>query len=143
VLLAPVPNPRAPSSAASRATALEDTVYARVADSPDVDRFGSQISVKTISTLRIGFQKIGGFSTKKNTLKDDVLLLKLFDFDIFGMAEMNIDWHLASGHEKLHFRTREWWESSHISYSYNCTDIPIKKHQHGGTALFSTNQSAH
>jgi len=59
------------------------------------------------------------------------------------MVETNIDWRLASEHEKLYFRTREWWESSHISYSYNCTDIPIKKHQHGGTALFSTNQSAH
>jgi hypothetical protein len=52
-------------SAASRATALEDTVSARVADSPHVDRFGSQISIKSINTLRIGFQNIGGFSTKK------------------------------------------------------------------------------
>jgi hypothetical protein len=45
-----------------------------VADSPDVDRFGSQISIKPINTLRIGFQNIGGFSTKQNTLKNDVLL---------------------------------------------------------------------
>jgi hypothetical protein len=61
----------------------------------------------------------------------------------FGMAETNIDWRLASEHEKLHFRTRDWWESSHISYSFNCTNVPIKKHQHGGTALFSINKSAH
>jgi hypothetical protein len=62
---------------------------------------------------------------------------------IFRMAETNVDWRLASEYEKLHFRTREWWESSHISYSYNCSDIPIKKHQHGGTAIFSTDKSAH
>jgi len=145
VLLALVPNlPPAPGGS-SRATPLGNFEIARAVDPDVLEGYGSQIAPKLPNILRIGFQNIGGFSTKQNTLTDDIIRtgLKQWEFNIFGMAETNVDWRLASEYEKLHFRTREWWESSHISYSYNCSDIPIKKHQHGGTAIFSIDKSAH
>ena len=143
MLLAPVPRPRARSDTA-RATESGANDSARYSGL-STEAFGSSIPLKDVNSLRIGFQNISGFSTRNNTLKDDILLsgLKLWEFDVFGMAETNIDWRLASETEKLHFRTREWFETLHLSHSFNCTDLPIKKHQHGGTALFSINKSAH
>jgi hypothetical protein len=47
--------------------------------------FGSSVSLKAANSFRNGFQNIGEFSTRNNTLKDDILHsgLKLWEFDIF------------------------------------------------------------
>jgi hypothetical protein len=144
VPLALVPNPQVIPKE-PRALNFGNEILSREAELDVLEGYGSQITTKPANTLRIGFQNIGSFSTKNNSLKDDIIRsgLKHWEFDIFGMVETNIDWRLAAEHEKLHFRTREWWESSHISYSYNCSDVPIMKHQHGGSALFSMDKSAH
>jgi hypothetical protein len=63
-----------------------------------VSNFGDCVCMKTGNTLRIGFQNIGGFSTKGGKLKEDNIrqgLLK-WDFDIFGMAETNLDWRMLN-----------------------------------------------
>jgi hypothetical protein len=82
---------------------------------------------------------------KRNKFKDDIIRtgITTYEFDIFGFAETNTDWRLLPEQHKLYFRTKEWWESVHISYGHNCTNKPTTPHQWGGTALFIIDKSAH
>ncbi len=41
------------------------------------------------------------------------------------------------------FRTKEWWNSLHLSWAYNITAKPTYVKQFGGTALFSIDKAAH
>ena len=109
------------------------------------EEFGDIIKNKETNTLRIGFQNIGGFSTTANRAKDDVIRIGIskYDFDIFGMAELNIDWRMSKEDDKLYTRTREWWEHLHLSFSNNTATTPCKELQYGGTAIFSLNKTAH
>ncbi|MFN9981032.1 MAG: hypothetical protein ACK53Y_13985, partial [bacterium] len=65
------------------------------------------------------------------------------EFDVFGMAEMNVDWRLSKESKRLYTRTRDWGESLHLSLAHNCATPPVDKKQWGGTALFSINKAAH
>jgi hypothetical protein len=57
------------------------------------DNFGDSIKIKEPNTLRIGFQNIGGLPLLSNKHKDDVIRCGItkWDFDIFGIAETNVD----------------------------------------------------
>ena len=109
------------------------------------DYFGDFIVKKDSNTLRIGFQNIGGFSIKKGKLKDDTIRMGItqWDFDIFGCAETNIDWRKVPEESKLYFRTKEWWDSLHLSWSHNVTMKPVSARQFGGAAIFSIGKAAH
>jgi hypothetical protein len=100
---------------------------------------------KQTNTLRIGFQNIGGFSTAPNRMKDDTIRsgISTYEFDIFGLAETNVDWRLSREEEKLYAHTKEWWEHLHLSFSFNTTTAPLKHQQFGGTAIFSINKASH
>ncbi len=76
------------------------------------DRFGDNISIKPKRTLQIGFQNIGGFPTHRSDIKEDYIRLGLsnWDFDVFGLAETNLDWRMLPEENKLWYRMREWWE---------------------------------
>jgi hypothetical protein len=107
-------------------------------------RFGDNIPIKK-KTLRLAFQNIGGFPTKPTDIKEDYIKsgLSTWDVDIFGIAEINLDWRIINEDHKLWSRTREWWESLHISYSNNITFPPITEKQFGGTAIFTINDISH
>jgi len=107
--------------------------------------FGDEIENKRNNILRIGFQNIGGFPSSKRKIKEDNIRMGLskWEFDIFGCAETNLDWRLMTEDEKFPFRTKEWWDCQHISWSHNTTGSPSSSHQFGGTTIFSINQTAH
>jgi len=107
--------------------------------------FGDKIYVKNSNTLRLGFQNVGGFPTQGGKIKEDNIRMGLqkFDFDIFGMAELNIDWRMVKEQDKLPTRTKEWWEHQHVSWCHNKTFAPRQARQYGGTTLFSINKAAH
>jgi hypothetical protein len=44
---------------------------------------------------------------------------------------------------RLYNRTRQWWESLHLSFAHNTTFPPSRVCQYGGTALFSIDKTAH
>jgi len=77
-------------------------------------------------------------------LKEDNIRLgiKKWDFDIFGIAEINLDWRVLNEQERLPHRTKEWWEHQHISWAHNRNLPPRQARQYGGTALFSVNKAA-
>ena len=109
------------------------------------EHFGQVIPKKGSNILRIAFQNIGGFSPQANTIKDDTIRngISTYEFDIMGLAETNTDWRLVNEEDKLVHRTKGWWESLHLSFSFNITKNPIKTKQYGGVALFSINKAVH
>jgi hypothetical protein len=109
------------------------------------DQFGDDIPLKPKKTLRIGFQNIGGFPVQQSDIKNDYIRIGIsnWDFDIFGIAETNLDWRFVMEENKLWARTREWWEHLHISQSHNTTFPATTDKQFGGTALFTINDIAH
>ena len=95
----------------------------------DLKILGTDKDWRTISNLgivRIGFQNIGGFPVNKNKHKEDIMRqgLMKWDFDVFGVAETNLDWRLCKEEEKLPLRTKEWWDHQHVSWTFNSNAPP-------------------
>ena len=59
------------------------------------------------------------------------------------MSEMNICWHLLPLSQRLHERTIGWWETLHLSHSYNRHANSSSAYQKGGVAVLSINSAAH
>jgi hypothetical protein len=72
VPLALVPNPQVIPKE-PRALNFGNEILSRGAELDVLEGYGSQITTKPANTLRISFQNIGGFSTKNNSLKDDII----------------------------------------------------------------------
>jgi hypothetical protein len=106
--------------------------------------FGDNIYVKQKNTLRIGFQNVGGFPTQRGKLKEDNIRqgVTRWDFDIFGMEETNLDWRVLKEQDKFPFRTKDWWEQQHVSWTHNRTNHPRQARQYGGCSLFSIDKAA-
>jgi len=100
------------------------------------DSFGVVIPTKDNNVLRLGFQNISGFPVDKSKQKEDTIFtgISTWTFDIFGVAEANLDWRLLPEDSKLHARTKSWWTSLHISHAFNYTRPPIQPLQYGGKA---------
>ena len=88
-----------------------------------IGTFGDVINCKSQQTLRIGFQNVGGLPAQRVKIKEDIIRLGLnkYEFDIFGMAEINLDWRTLKEEEKLPLRTQEWWDAQHVSWTHNRT----------------------
>jgi hypothetical protein len=65
--------------------------------------FGDSIYVKSNNTLRIGFQNVGGFPTQMGKVKEDNIRMGIqkWEFDVFGMAEVNLDGRLLQERKRL------------------------------------------
>jgi len=88
---------------------------------------------------------VGGFATHDYKIKDSIIRrgITKWEFDIFGIAETNIDWRLVDEDMRLNSRTRQWWESLHLSFAHNTTFPGSRVCKYGGTALFSIDKAAH
>jgi hypothetical protein len=69
----------------------------------ETGKSSKSIKKKQENILRVGFQNIGGVHYTKK-LKDDAIRcgFSCFDFDIFGLAEINTDWRLQTEELKLY-----------------------------------------
>lgn len=69
------------------------------------DRFRDNIQKKNNNTLQICFQNIGGLPSQAGMLKDEILKksISMFDFDVFGLAETNVDWRVPQEEHQLFF----------------------------------------
>ncbi len=95
--------------------------------------------------MRLGFQIIGGFPIDRGKHKEEIIRqgITKWEFDVFGCPETNVDWRMVSEENKLFFRTKEWWDSLHLSWAHNCAMKPTTTRQFGGTALFSIGKASH
>ncbi len=69
------------------------------------DIFRDIITKKGENVLRIGFQNIGGFLIDRGKHKEGIIRqgITKWEFDVFGMAETNIDWRVVREEDKLFF----------------------------------------
>jgi hypothetical protein len=79
------------------------------------DYVGDPLHKKHANILRIGFQNVGGVSSARNKLKDDILRCGIdkYDFDIFGIAEVNVNWSHVTEEDRLINRSKYWWDTNH------------------------------
>jgi len=84
--------------------------------------FGDCIGKKNQNVLRVRFLNVGGLPLQQNNFKEEAIWqgLSTYAFDIFGVAETNIDWRLLQEQDCLYSRARTWWESLHLSFGHNC-----------------------
>jgi hypothetical protein len=111
----------------------------------NLDKFGDMITLKGKHSLRIGFQNIGGLSNTKKSIKDDILRLGVgkFDFDIFGLSELNVNWSVIPEEDRLYSRAKFWWESPNITTAHNYNSLSREKQQFGGSALINIGKASH
>ena len=64
-------------------------------------------------------------------------------FDVTGLTETNVHWRSIPVEQRLHERTRGWWENLHISYAYFDKYPYASADQVGGSAMFSINSACH
>jgi len=73
-----------------------------------------------------------------------ILFVNSSEVDILALSETNVGWHRLPIHQRLHERTRGWWEALHLSLGYYSSDpLARSAFQPGGTAVLSINQAAH
>lgn len=77
--------------------------------------------------------------TAKNTkAKEWFHATKLYNFDVLGFAETNINWAGVDQHERPIQYTKGWWENSFILASHN-TNQPTARYQPGGVITTTYN----
>ncbi len=75
--------------------------------SNSMEAYGDQITPKEKHTVRLGFQNIGGVSTKAGSAKDDYIQHNItkYKFDVIGLAEINVNWSYVKENDRLINRT--------------------------------------
>jgi hypothetical protein len=93
---------------------------------------------------RIGLLNPSGFTLRGGLAKDDQIrsLLKQMAVDVMCFPEVNVCWHKLTPRNRLDERTLGWFETIHRSVAYNFRDSTAKRHQYGGTTIFSINNAA-
>ena len=103
--------------------------------------FGDELSKrKRKDTVRIMFQNIRGLGSKEDSSKAETLRQNIADkqIDIIGMVEVNVNWKRVAKRKNLTQMSKQWFESSKVSVSYNYHQISNKtKFQPGGAAIIS------
>jgi hypothetical protein len=82
--------------------------------------FGDPITAITDSPFRLGFLNFGGLPPTNNDPKNKLLfeLLNSFNFHVFGISEINLNWRYVSPAFGLAERTLAKFESMHRSTAY-------------------------
>ena len=117
-------------------------------DTLDITYWGTALTAqKDPKHCRIGFVNINGLglSSTNNKNQEFYSFITHYDFDIFGMAETNVNWQAVPISDRLHERSRSWWPLRHVSYSYLRQDQALRdtRHQFGGTAVWTRNSMVH
>jgi endonuclease/exonuclease/phosphatase family metal-dependent hydrolase len=81
-------------------------------------RWGDNLNKKQSSTIRIGFNNINGFKSEINNVNNHDIrsFISKYEFDIFGMSEVNLHWKNCCHHWTE--CTRGWFHRLHTSVAY-------------------------
>jgi hypothetical protein len=85
--------------------------------------WGLHPGIKMNDSLWLGFQNIGGLPESSSHPKNDLLrsfVLKN-EFDMFRLAETNVNWSRLNASAQFHERTLHTWDKTHASLAYNRT----------------------
>jgi hypothetical protein len=91
--------------------------------------------------IRVGFWNCGGFPVHAGDPKDHEICQALlrYKFDMVGLAETNIAWHMLPPRQRLRERTWGWFQKLSMSSSYAFKFPAIVPFQVGGTATMAIN----
>ncbi len=100
---------------------------------------------KLSDTVQIFLQNFGGWPKSTKNQKNDNIhqFVNSVEMDIFQTTENNLAWHKLPSNNRLHERTRGWWESLHVSMVHNTTDKNTGTYQPGGVRVFCINHATH
>ena len=94
---------------------------------------------KQHGALRVGFWNIRSLGTFAAHHKNSFLysFISRYDFDVFGIAEVNVNWSAVPVADRAFERSCAWWPTRHVSFSYAKSDPVMNgvKFQPGGTAI--------
>jgi len=109
------------------------------------ENYGDHLKLKAENVLRIRFQNIGGLPISAGKVKDDFMRAGItkFDFDVFGLAEVNVNWRQVAEQDRLHSRSKHWWETNHLALGYNTTTLNRSCKQYGGVAMWTIGKVTH
>jgi hypothetical protein len=95
--------------------------------------------------LRFGFWNCGGFPIHAGDTKDHEICQALlrYKFDLIGLAETYIAWHLLPPNQRIRERTWGWFQKLSVSSSYASKFPAVSPFLVGGTATFALNNSVH
>jgi exonuclease III len=99
-------------------------------------RWGDNLNKKQDSTIRIGFNNINGFKSEINHVHNHdikAFILK-YEFDIFGMCEVNLHW--KNCHHHWSECTKGWFQRLHSNVAYYKTFPTTAAFQVGGVMQF-------
>jgi len=133
-LLAGVPSQEHPSTSTNR---LEDVLVNHCRDTEE--GCGDLLELKQEHTSRIGFQNIGGLSATSGSAKDDFLCASItkYDFEMFGIVEVNINWTHLLENDRLYSRSRHWRETCSLIQTHNLKATNRRCNQYGGVAQWT------
>jgi hypothetical protein len=99
-------------------------------------RWGDNLNKKQKSTIRIGFNNINGFKAEINHVHNHDIrsFIAMYDFDIFGMSEINLHWR--SSHHHWTECTKGWFQRLNVSTAYHKNYPTPTAFQVGGVMQF-------
>jgi hypothetical protein len=95
---------------------------------------------KANGAFRLAFLNVDTFSALASDPKNGTswATFKKWQIDVWGWAEINVNWLLVKQSDKLEYRFKEWFENTAVITANNKTikdQMKLKRHKWGGTAL--------
>lgn len=107
--------------------------------------WGNVRAKEAILALRIGLLNHGGFPPEAAHGKNHDIreFVSKHGFDVVGLTENNLNWQKVPVQNRLHERTRGWFEALHLTTAYYQAFNGISEFLPGGVSLWSMKQAAH
>ena len=118
-------------------------------DAPTITYWGDALDAqaKDSQHCRIGFVNINGLGLTSRSPKNREFysMISNYQFDIFGLAETNVNWSAIPIQDRLYERSRSWWRVRHVSHAHLAKDTALRdnRHQFGGTAVWTKDSMVH
>ena len=109
----------------------------------NLDWFGDRMKKKTNNkTIRIGFQNIGNLPKEQKNFKSRKLILYIVekDFDIFGIAEVGLDWRKVDSNGQQKERVWDKFRLQKLVLAWNQIEGNKSTYQPRGTGIIAPNR---
>jgi hypothetical protein len=110
--------------------------------------FGNLIGKKSDDVCRLAFINVDTFPALASDSKNGTAppTFKKRQIDVWGWAEINVNWLLVKQSDKLEYRCKEWFENIAVVTANKKTvkdHMKLKRHQWGGTSLVARGKLVH
>ena len=109
-------------------------------------KYGVFLYPKHKNSLRMVLQNGKGlpvYSYQEEANREVFQAFTSTEADIYAVTETNVHWRMLEEDDRLYARMQTWFQSLHMSLSYNSTRYPAEPRQYGGVGIFSINKASH